>query len=172
MKKFGKIILSGLMLVVASFLFFGCKTTKQTIETKTDVSEQKNVELNEERENNTKLLQSRETNDRLNISSDIVENMLVTIWSVPDSSGIQYPVVTSELNRKISSNQTKETDTNISTNLSIENKEKENLRDKSKIAAKYKKKETIEETKKIPSWMIWSGIILIIGGFGIWKLKH
>jgi phage terminase Nu1 subunit (DNA packaging protein) len=159
-------------LLLPLFLFAGCKSTKQITETKTDFSERKDIELVTESESKTNLLENIETNENLNIASKIVENMLFTFWSVPDSLGRQYPVATGEINRQTNSEQTRETNTKAETNLTNEDKQTANLEDKSKTDSKSGTKETIEETRKVPSRAIWAGLILIIGGIAIWKLKH
>jgi hypothetical protein len=159
-------------LLLLVILFAGCKTTKQKTETQTDVSERKNIELHEEKASNSQLLESIQTNENLNIASNIIENMLFTLWSVPDSLGNQYPVATGEINRQSNTNQTKETNTNSNTNLSNENKQTADLKDMGELDSKSKEKATKEETKKVPSWVTWAGLVLIIGGILTWALKR
>lgn len=126
-------------------LFACCKSTKQTAETATNVSEQKNVESHGERESVAGLSGRVETKDSRTVFSGILENMSFTLWSAPDSLGNQYPTATGEVVRRAAENRTEETSTAVDVNLSNATSEKTDLKAGGKVSAWTKTKESEEK---------------------------
>jgi hypothetical protein len=135
--------------------FFQRRVEKSNFEQKTDVKETSSVK--------TDVQTVERLNERTELSVDVTEEITIVKWSVPDSSGHQFVVETTNINRR------SVTDKKSDLDVEKEQKEiieiKEDKEDKSTINAKTEIK-TVEKSKTkpaTPAWITWAAVILSAG---------
>lgn len=150
------------IVILIAVLFTACKTSKEfsevselTSETKTDVSERVRAEST----TNTAVYTVMSCND----SEKVVENVLITEYSLPDTAGKQYVIKTTKItSSKEKHNQLLKTDAKQQTIDALRMASKE---DKSETITK---EDTVIESKistktKTPGWVYPLAIISVLG---------
>jgi len=156
-----------LFLAILSLITFSCRTTKQTSTSKSEVKTVANLDIKQSVDTKSTVDSSLVTIDKSVTNSLISEVITITNLSKPDSTGKQYSVQTTVINR-ITDNK-KVGDLKIERKINSINENKTLLINKSdyKSDSTATNINTLESKTKTPGWVTISIIILIFAGLGL-----
>jgi len=149
-------------IALLALITFGCRTVKQTSQTKDEVKTAANLDIKQSVTNQLKVDSSRITVDKSITNSLISEVVTITNLSKPDSIGKQYPIQTTVINR-ITDNK-KVGDLKTESKINSTNENKTTLSDKSdfKSDSIATQKSKITEEIKTPPWVYVVVLVLIL----------
>jgi len=151
-----------LFLLLIALITFSCRTTKQTSTMKAEVKTVANLDIKQSVDTKSTVDSSLVTIDKSVTNSLVNELITITNLSNPDSTGKQYPVKTTVINRTTDNKKVGDLKTESKINSTNENKK--TLSDKSgyksdSIAAQQSK---LTEDTNTPAWVYVLGFISII----------
>ena len=152
-----------IFLALLALITFGCRTVKQTSTNKAEVKTSANLDIKQSVYNKSKIDRSQVTVDNSVTNSVVNEVTTITQLSKPDSTGKQYPVQTTVINRITENNKAANIKTAVNVNKTNDNKT--TIKDKSvyKSDSTSSQINKLTEKTKIPAWVYVAVLVLISG---------
>lgn len=138
------------LLYICIVLFISCGTSKRSTDVERHMSTSVSLSDSLLRKDSVLSLEQFLSNERLHA------HVIVTEWSVPDSTGKQYPVKTTEVN--IDKDKTKQSVRSEHSGSATVQVKKEDV---AQIEHEKKKENIKTNTRLIPAWVWW---FLLVGG--------
>jgi Tfp pilus assembly protein PilV len=172
-----------IFLALLALITFGCRTVKQTSQTKTDVKTAANLNIKQSNESKLNIDSTSERKQNQSGIIKIIENdsvdetiddvSITTNFSNPDSTGKQYPTSTTTDKKTIHRGEKKNHNTNEENKSNIDSQSKvsdksdfktaASLIDKGKTDSSQKTNDKVTEETKTPAWVYVVVLVLISG---------
>ena len=154
MAKIAILLFASLMVLLA----FGCKSTKQTVDTSTKTETNIQNDVKQSGSVDATVKQSESNTDKSVEQSASVEESNTIKWSTPDSTGQQYPIETT--NTKKTTGRVNQNDLSTKKGTDLDLSASGKSEDKSKLDNKARDdtEATLTETDETHKWTIW-GIV-------------
>ena len=139
-----------ILIISLAFLLFSCKITKQaTMDTKTEITEQTEVK--------EQTIASKSDNSVSEISEN--ENVIITVFSAPDSVGKQHITSITEIIRNKTVLDKK--------NIVLEKETVKNTENKTQKAENVKVTEKSQTKTKTHVWLYMVVVVMVVGILGV-----
>jgi len=157
------------LLALLALITFSCRAIKQTSTAKDEVKTSANLDVKQTVDNQLKVDSSQSVIDKSVTNSLINEDVIITDFSKPDSTGKQWPTQTTVIHRTTDNKKSADVKTDVKVNTSKQNKT--TLRDNSKYKSDDKSQLVMTKETKCPAWVYVVGFFsLLVAIIGVYTL--